>query len=316
MSKKFIAIASAAALALSGLVGVSAYASSQVNGEIFAEQGGTGLSAKSPVVLEVSSHTTLRDDDDQLADITITNTASRAVVQVEASEGVYVMSEADYDAAAAEDFVEISSGSNKLNDRAETNGEYELVAWTTSTAVGTVKVTVGNATITFYLKGQSNGYVYKTNFVKSGAPTPGGEITLTGNFKDMWGNDITDEVYGAVDDESWEEFSFTSLPTNLYNDDAEYDSDAKAWTMTLDMPSEQGSAAWILEVDDAFKATKIAAFGNPVTSQRFSENVQDQSALIATLQAVIAKKVTKKRYNTLARKWNRAFPNNKVWVKP
>jgi hypothetical protein len=51
--------------------------------------------------------------------------------------------------------------------------------------------------------------------------------------------------------------------------------------------------------------------------------VTNLTAQLATLQAAFAaltiikdRKVSKLKYNRLARKWNAAFPSNKVWVKP
>jgi hypothetical protein len=40
------------------------------------------------------------------------------------------------------------------------------------------------------------------------------------------------------------------------------------------------------------------------------------AAQLAALQIIKDEKVSKLKYNRLARKWNRAFPSNKVWVKP
>ena len=44
--------------------------------------------------------------------------------------------------------------------------------------------------------------------------------------------------------------------------------------------------------------------------------VASLQAQLAALQIVKDRKVSKKKYNRLARKWNAAFPSNKVWVKP
>ena len=72
-----------------------------------------------------------------------------------------------------------------------------------------------------------------------------------------------------------------------------------------------------------------AAFGAPnntyfgVISVAAAKTVAELTLQVTELQAQLAaleiikdRKVSKLKYNRLARKWNAAFPSNKVWVKP
>jgi hypothetical protein len=76
-------------------------------------------------------------------------------------------------------------------------------------------------------------------------------------------------------------------------------------------------------------ADQKAAFGDPnntyfgiitvgatKTVAELTLQVTELQAQLAALQIIKDRKVSKLKYNRLARKWNRAFPSNKVWVKP
>jgi hypothetical protein len=52
-----------------------------------------------------------------------------------------------------------------------------------------------------------------------------------------------------------------------------------------------------------------------VNNAGVSAQVAALTAQVATLTATVAKRVSKKKYNTLARKWNAAFPSQKVALK-
>jgi hypothetical protein len=68
--------------------------------------------------------------------------------------------------------------------------------------------------------------------------------------------------------------------------------------------------------------TEIDGLALPKATSFSVINSGDQSVAVAALQKQVAdlqvivdRKVTKKRYNTLARKWNRAFPSQAVKLK-
>ena len=74
-----------------------------------------------------------------------------------------------------------------------------------------------------------------------------------------------------------------------------------------------GSAAFSLKL--ATPATAVKRFGSLGDTQFFTVNALDLAAQVKALQAIVDRKVSKKKYNTLARKWNAAFPSQKVALK-
>jgi hypothetical protein len=57
-------------------------------------------------------------------------------------------------------------------------------------------------------------------------------------------------------------------------------------------------------------------FAAVVNNAGVAAQITALTAQLAALQIIKDRKVSKLKYNTLARKWNKAFPSQKVWVKP
>jgi hypothetical protein len=57
------------------------------------------------------------------------------------------------------------------------------------------------------------------------------------------------------------------------------------------------------------------AYSGVVNNPGAATQVAALTAQVAALTAQVAKRVSKKKYNTLARKWNAAFPSQKVALK-
>ena len=81
-----------------------------------------------------------------------------------------------------------------------------------------------------------------------------------------------------------------------------------------------------IDGDNDLSITDVAGFAdesvtslhivNGAASATASAQVALLVAQLAALQIIKDRKVSKLKYNTLARKWNAAFPSQKVWVKP
>jgi hypothetical protein len=74
--------------------------------------------------------------------------------------------------------------------------------------------------------------------------------------------------------------------------------------------------------------TKVTAFGTPVGTQFFAVTALDLAAQVTALTAQVAAQaailavsrldensVTQKKYNSLVRKWNAAFPSKRIALK-
>jgi hypothetical protein len=60
----------------------------------------------------------------------------------------------------------------------------------------------------------------------------------------------------------------------------------------------------------------INAAGAAASVTTVNAQIAALTAQLAALEIIKDRKVSKLKYNRLARKWNAAFPSNKVWVKP
>ena len=84
----------------------------------------------------------------------------------------------------------------------------------------------------------------------------------------------------------------------------------KAFVASVDMGAAAHSGALL-----GF-AAPADSFLSVVNSAGVSEQITLLTAQLAALQIIKDRKVSKLKYNRLARKWNAAFPSQKVWVKP
>ena len=331
MSKKLIAVASAAALALSALVVMPTVATA-TPGPFAVEATGAatnqtlrdGTTAAKSIQINVPSADVLEvneaDDVSGLTDSTaieldIKVPTAGAAVTVTSTGGVKVVSETDWADADS------STGVQSLSVSADTAGDAKVYAYTTTTAGGTVVVSSAGSSTTFFVSGLSTS-PYKMNFTLGASAPIGGKFTLTGTVKDALGNDLTTPLTAG-------QFEITilggsaAIPKAAGTDaafDFKYTAATKTYEFKGDVRDSAGSQAVVIEFANA--ADEVTAFGDPVNEQFFTVTGADLTAQVAALtaqvaalQATVAKRVTKKRYNTLARKWNRANPTAKVALK-
>ncbi len=327
MSKKLIAVASAAALALSALVVMPTVANATGPGPFSVAASGSQATnqvvrdgSTSAKALEVSVPTSdvLRwvtengggEDDPAVDPADLTGSAIKLVVTtpgasdaitVTTTGGVKVITDTVYDETSPA--ATSASGVTSLSDVAAT-GSATLYAYTTSTAVGTVVVSAAGSSKTYFIKGLST-FAYKMAFTGPTSVAPGAKATFTGTVKDMFGNDLTTAL--ATTD-----FSITavggsaaSVPTTLgVLGDYNYNSTTKVYTIKHESRDTAGSYAVSINADSVERnAVKVEAFGDLALTSFFSLNSLDPAAQIAALQAQIADMRTKARSVTLKR-WN------------
>jgi hypothetical protein len=339
MSKKLIAVASATALALSALVGI-APAHATVGFEFNPSTGGSttgtqdGLTAATANTVPVPSANVLAATQaaavtvDTARIVRVTGVASGDTVTVATTGTVKVLESLVGYATASVNYNVANVGATSWTKSFSTaagnvpaGGNLDLNFFTTSDVTGSAVITLTRTGLTssktYYFKGVAGA----AHTVKglTGVPTSlAKDATATFSFQ------VTDVFGNAVEAQQVTTSSFYTIsPANATiakatgTDGNGWDSSSKTYKMTL---TGVNSDPYVFKMDLDFTA---AAAGLAATADTSSAVINNPAvaAQVATLTAQIATmrpkatSVTKKRYNTLARKWNAAFPSQKVKLK-
>ncbi len=324
MSKKLIAVAAAAALALTGLVAVPASAATfgvvvttssaatpagqtAANGDAAATA--FGINVPSSNVIRAGNEANGSNSTGTALRLVVTKSTDTAVVTATATGGVLL-----YSSTSLSDTPTVAGGVKSLTD-STTGATVTIFAATTSTAAGTVVISDSNGNSkTTHIKGLST-MPYKLALTSVSSAALGGKITMTGKVQDAFGNDLTTSLPYAG-------FAFTQVgataPANNATD-FDYNTTTKVYTIRWTAPTTAQAVAVQAAIAPAYAPTAVTAFGTPVSVAFASVNVQDLetqlaavTAQVAALTAQLAASVSKAKYNKLARKWNRANPSNRV----
>jgi hypothetical protein len=345
MSKKIIAVAAAAALALTGLVvmptvasAVGPFAVSVAVSDTLSRAGAAadGSTGSLELTILVPSQDVLRLDAAALpADSTsgtllrfkVTTPAGGAAVTATAAlGGAKLVTQAQVTAGD----LTTASGAASISVTSDTSGDVTFYAYTTSTADSTITVASGSNSKVLFMKGVSGKLnSYKLNFTASPLATAAaGKVTFTGTITDMFGNLMTSVVDTDI--------VTTGLGGNLSTiTEGAFAQSSTTGVITFTAVNRDtaGSAAISIAMHTTLTAVagapvKVAAYGDPVGTQFFAVSAVDLSASVTALTAQVAaltaqlavsrlieNSVTQKKYNTLARKWNKANPGAKVALK-
>jgi hypothetical protein len=308
MSKKLIAVAAAAAIALTGLVAAPSFATTAVSGS----GTGDGLATASARVLPVPSDNEV--DSTDYATLTVTSAAAKTVTAT-ATGAVKILTATtqadgtDWPASAGSQSVSLSTG---------VATSVTIYVFTTSTEVGTVVVNdgVGN-TQTFYIKGSAgdpyNIKVTAPQFVGAGQ---NGKVDVV--VTDVFGNAIVTNTAVRLD----AVVTNYDLKATVVGGDAAiltdseaftYDTIRKAFVGNIVGRTTSGQIALSVQLTlSAAAITTVTGFADPVDTFFTVLNGGDQSVAITTLQAQVAalqatiadmrtkaKSVTLKRWNDL-----------------
>jgi hypothetical protein len=323
MSKKLIAIASAAALALTGLVSAPASATSLTVSEPTNTKS-TAYEHQVPETNELEkSVTTYRFD--------VTAEDENQLISFAGSEGVKFVIEADYTAAedAELDFPEISAGRTSYSKTLEEVGDVVSVyAFTTSTTAGKLTITSGDNRNVYWVKGLVGAAYNMTVTFPTSIPTTGTGAKIKAVFSDVFGNAITgtnagaDPTYSGFENDmdGTDVATITTVGTTFGSaDDWTYSSTKKAWESGAILAAESGSVALRVDLtsddsaapyavadftDYGFKAGKSSAF-----SSVSAQSLEDQ---VASLTAKLANTVSKAKYNNLVVKYNKITRGKKA----
>jgi len=304
MSKKIIAVAAAAALALAGLVAPANAAQASltllptatVNGTVT----GDGLLSTTAWETPVPSQDVLR----------LTTTASRSVLSLEiktrsdnaavavtSTGGVKLITAAQLAASTTT----TATGTQSLSLTANDNGVATFYAYNTSTTAGSVTVVESGTTPasnTAWVEGTTDA----NNAYKLAATIPtvsgiGSLVEYTATVVDMFGNAITT---ATVDSQTLG--GDATDPAGMT-----YDSVAKVYEDEFTNRTTAGQTAVLVSI--AVSADTVKAFGSKVTSVFASINAADLQAVVTALQAEVA--ALKADYNALAKKYNKKVKKSK-----
>ena len=314
MSKKLIAVAAAAVLALAGLAApASAASSATLSGAGWVANSGSndGSTAVKAATLDVPYYNEISESDDTAGAISI-DTDANSTVTVTATGGAKLLEDTDAVDDNSADVNNTNAGRTSLTIASD-NDDPTIYVFTTTTAVSTVTVNVKNSTTTynktFYLKGIA-GEPYFFNSL-TGAPSvleDGDDAELSVKLTDVFGNEIKNGDWdgdvnaslGSYEDDQWGYF--------------EWNESTKVHELTLTSSSDL-PYIFTVSVDNDRSDQGFKAPADPFTSMVNGKTNSDLAKQVAALEAKVAGMVTKKRFNKLAKKWNAAFPSKAVSLK-
>ncbi|MFM1995413.1 MAG: hypothetical protein RLZZ610_930 [Actinomycetota bacterium] len=323
MSKKLIAVAAAAALALTGLVGVApANANITVGWNI--PSATTGDASQASLIYATSNAATLGS--------AVINVPSNNVLEYTSTAARSSLLKVTVTTTVGEAVTVTASGAAKIVDtilnadgttRNSTAGAstYNVTATTTSTDFYVFTTSTANQSLTIQKSGNTGVYWFKARHglaynitatmpatIPATAPST---QNLIAKVTDVYGNLVTSAVNLTAT-------ASGAQPTITPSADSSvaYNSTLGGHPFTLSAAGTGGMGVEIFITTAPTRATGLAAansrwFGSSNAAD-LAGQVTTLTAQVAALTAQLAATVTKAKYNKLARKWNRANPSNKV----
>ena len=332
MSKKLIAVAAAAALALTGLVAVPAQAATittDINNVNAADNYATAATAF--VITHAMESGTL----DYVGETTGTvarfevTTGAATTLAISTTGGVKLTDTLE---DSNEDALKIGAGSATLTKATKTGDlTYTFYAYTNSTTAGSVVVDSGSQKKTYFIKataGSPQNLVdvkFPASVLSNDVDTNASTNLITYQVTDAFGNKLTSGATVALTATG---ATVTAGANGTYNNATA----KKRWenwvtgttqasvSMQLSLTATDLTGAGFPKANKvAFSTTSAGSLADQVKT--LTAQVTDLTGKVAALTTQleasrpVATSVTKKKYNTLARKWNAANPSNKVALK-
>jgi hypothetical protein len=322
MSKKLIAVASAAALALSALVVMPTVATANVGPfqvtitgqEVTSQIVRNGGTAANALRVFVPSGDVIRSSAYGAADAALPTASSTSirlavrtpgatdVITATATGGIELLTATQFAAATTT----TATGVQSLTVPAA-NGLGDVYAYTTSTAVGTVVISAAGSSQTIHIGGispvQTNAY--KLSFTGSASSAIGGTIAVTGTVRDMFDNLLTPAAANLT---------VTTLGGSLTGSPAATPSDflvnATTSVVTFTVPSSTTASQVAVSVSAVNPPANMTALPGRNVTSFFLTNAVDLTAQIKVLEGQIA--ALKADYNALAERWNKRVASKKA----
>jgi hypothetical protein len=313
MSKKLIAVASAAALALSALVALpvaaltvktddnSGVSNVLVTGTVDRGAGTTGTIGN-PYLVPVPDSGVATSS--TMVRFVISSDVKSRAFTVTSTSGIKLLDAVN----DATNKYTAASGAASLALTTNASGAAEFWAFPTTTTKGAITITLDGDITQIYVTGTAGTAWDLTTVVfpaleekKAGVVTA---VVTDGFGNPVTGATLTGTVVGA---------GITPAAVTLA-----YSTTTKRFEGTIPAGTTTGQVAIALDLVATASTTRTTAFGaanntafglvNVVTAK----SVATLTADVAALQAQLAITVTKARYNKLVKRWNKANPRNKV----
>ena len=339
MSKKLIAVASAAALALAGLVGVAPATAALTSVNLYPFSDSTAVNsntALAPTEVRVPWNNALAQAVSSATSRTSTNTAVKVTSAVAAGDTLTITAEGTVKILDAL----TNSSTNKYNSASgtasfvytnSTSGSVskDVFVYTTSTTTNKLTVTNGSSTGVYYIKGLV-GPAYNVSAKFPTVVGVGGTASVDATVTDVFGNKHTSTTASDFASPHPSSMVITTLgaANPVGGGTFTWNVTRSVWEGKVTGTVDAGSVAINLALDTeggtqtakGLPAPKTGAFAS-ITNADLTGQVASLTAQVAALQAQMAnmrtkaRSVTKKKYNTLARKWNAANPGARVALK-
>ena len=320
MSKKLIAVASAAALALAGLIAMPTvatatngpFAVSVTQSETLSRSTANGTTGDLELTTLVPSQDVIRyvagttnafveTTSNNVLRFNVNTPTSGATVTATSTGGTELLTQAQITAGS----LTTASGTQTLSVTSDTAGDVSIYAYTTSTADTTITIASGANSTTLFIKGVSPvTNAYKLNFTASPTVALGGKIAVSGTVADMFGNLLT------LADSDITTTQLGGSVTAGAIAESEFAVNATTKVHSFEITASTTATSMALNVAAAVPAASVTALGTRVASQFFSVNVTDLSAVVTSLTAQVAALTAD--YNALAAKWNARVASKKA----
>jgi hypothetical protein len=285
LKKPLIAIASAVALAASAILVVPANATVSAAVTV----GVTDVATTSKVATTPATPTVPSDNKVDLADTVkfVVTVSTGATVRATATDAKLVTAldsaDAPVPASAGTSSVEILTGSGTTAT---------FYAFTTKTTAGSVVVSVGGSSTTYYLKGVA-GPAYNLSVSVPTVAGLGSDVDFTATATDVFGNAVENATIT------------TTLLRGTVKTALTWNSTDKLYKGVITTPATAGTVAGIANIS----ATDVTGLAKSVKEASFSIAVADLATQVAILSADNAK--LKADYNKLAKKYNKLVKKSK-----
>jgi hypothetical protein len=316
MSKKLIAVAAAAALALTALVAPANATNSalEISLQTTPPQDGTGVNGVAVVGSGLTSTAAWEVAVPSQDVIRATNTASRsalaleietrsnnAAVAVTSTGSVKLLTAAQLAAATTTS----ATGTQSLSLTTNDTGDVVFYAYNTSTSAGSITVVESGTTPasnTIWVKGTTNAAnAYKLAVTAPTTAGIGSTVEFTATVVDMFGNAVT-----TADVQGDTLGGDATVPGTVG-----YNSVSKVYEGDFTSRTTAGQVALLVKMD--VSAAAVKAFGAKTTSVFVNINAADLQAVVTALQAEVA--ALKADYNKLAARWNKKVDNKRTLKK-
>jgi hypothetical protein len=306
MSKKLIAVAAAAALALTGLVGVAPSTALPIGGSEKNQIVKSGLTTagagtnSSPYTADVPSAGTVAAA--SLIKFVVSADVTSRALTVTTTSGIKLL---DAPGDATNKYT-AASGSASWTSTLDAAGQAVFYAFPTTTTKGIITVTLDGDVTQIYLTGNA-GPAYDIKSVTLPSLEVEGTDVIIAEVTDAFGNAVT---AGSLT------VSRVGTGTSSGANYVEYSATSKRWEGSITAGATAGSLAVGLTITGlTATADQKTAFGDPVNTSfgviavTAKGDVKALKAEIVTLKAAVATLTAD--YNKLAKKWNKGKKKSK-----